>query len=218
MRQRLTERQNPPSSGLRLLAHAEASRGGTRRHALRSIDCAARAYKAGQKLAPRAANVSVSVTTRKIGGGLGSPFGPAGPAASGASGSLRSRRARSPLGPADPCALPRLASFAVRWRQVGRRTGSAALADQALWTDRVLADPLDPADQPERRALEGQLRPAARKDLAPWCTTATRHGDKGGALGSHCPMCGSALPSAEAYCGVDHARRVPRTARVVQPR
>ena len=134
------------------------------RIARRCIDCAARAYKAGQKLAPRAANVSVSVPTRKIGGGLGSPFGPAGP--SGASGSLRSRRARSPLGPADPCALPRLASFAVRWRQVGRRTGSAALTDQALWTDRVLADPLDPADQPERRALEGQLRPAARKDLA----------------------------------------------------
>ena len=151
-------------------------------HALRSIDCAARAYKAGQKLTPRAANVSVSVTARKIGGGLGSPFGPGrSRRTSGASGSLRSRRARSPLGPADPCALPRLASFAVRWRQVGRRTGSAALTDQALWTDRVLADPLDSADSPERRALEGgQLRPTARKDLAalvhdcnpPWVTRA----------------------------------------------
>ena len=107
--ERLTEQQNPPSSGLRLLTHAQASRCGA--WPSRSIDCAARAYKAGQKLAPRAANVSVSVTTRKIGADSCRLSGrqvpadqrgqrlPAVPAGTFPTGSRR------PLCPASPCEL-----------------------------------------------------------------------------------------------------------------
>ena len=154
-------------------------------HALRSIDCAARAYKAGQKLAPRAANVSVSVTTRKIGGGLGSPFGPAGPG--------------GPAGPAAPCgpgghvphwvpptlvpclALRALRSDGARWaegpappRSPTKPCGPTGSL-QTLSTLRTSR-----SDEPLRASFA--QRPG--RTSPPWCTTATRHGDKGGALGA----------------------------------
>ena len=151
----------------------------------RSIDCAARAYKAGQKLAPRAANVSVSVTTRKIGGGLGSPFGPAGPG--------------GPAGPAAPCgpgghvrhwvpptlvpclALRALRSDGARWaegpappRSPTKPCGPTGSL-QTLSTLRTRR-----SDEPLRASFA--QRPG--RTSPPWCTTATRHGDKGGALGA----------------------------------
>ena len=167
-RQSLTEQQNPQPSGFRSLAHAQASRGGAGRHALRSIGCAARAYKASEDLARHAINGVRSrhdaIGRRRTGITFrtGRPW-----RASGASGSLRSRRATFAAGSRRPLcpglALRALRSDGARW---ARRTGSAALADGALWTDGSLPDPVHPADQPDRPALEGQLRPPVREDLA----------------------------------------------------
>ena len=136
-RQSLTEQQNPQPSGFRSLAHAQASRGGAGRHALRSIGCVARAYKASQDLARHAINSVRSGDDAKgrrrtrVTFRAGRPW-----RASGASGSLRSRRATFAAGSrralCPGLALRALRSDGARW---ARRTGSAALANGALWTD-----------------------------------------------------------------------------------
>ena len=90
----LTVPTQPQSSGFISLAHAQASRGGARRHAFRSVGCAARAYKASQHLARRAINGVRSRDNAKGRRRTRVTFRAGRPGrASGASGSLRSRRA-----------------------------------------------------------------------------------------------------------------------------
>ena len=189
--------------------------------ALRSIDCAARAYKAGQKLAPRAANVSVSVTTRKIGGGLGSPFGPAGPG--------------GPAGPAAPCgpgghvrhwvpptlvpclALRALRSDGARWaegpappRSPTKPCGPTGSL-QTLSTLRTRR-----SDEPLRASFAqrpGRTSPPSPHDCnPPWVTRAVHWEQR------PLPDVRLGLAECRSILRSDHARRVPRTARVVQPK
>ena len=181
MRQRLIERQNPPSSGLRLLAHAQASRGGPRRHALRSIGCAARAYKASQDFARHAINSvrsgddAIGRRRTRVTFRTGRPW-----RASWASGSLRSRRATFAAGSRRPLcpglALRALRSDGARW---ARRTGSAALANGALWTDGSLRTlctlRASRTDRPGRASFARR----SGRTLRPRCRTATRHHNDG---------------------------------------
>ena len=181
MRQSLTEQQNPQSSGFRSLAHAQASRGGARRHALRSIGCAARAYKASQDLARHAINGvrsgddAIGRRRTRVTFRTGRPW-----RASGASGSLRSRRATFAAGSrralCPGLALRALRSDGARW---ARRTGSAALADGALWTDGSLRTlctlRAGRTDRPGRASFARR----SGRTLRPRCRTATRHHNDG---------------------------------------
>ena len=166
-RQSLTEQQNPQSSGFRSLAHAQASRGGARRHAFRSVGCAARAYKASQDLARRAINGVRSRDDAKAWRRTRVTFRAGRPGrASGASGSLRSRRATFAAGSrralCPGVALRALRSDGARW---ARRTGSAALADGALGPTGPCG-PCAPCGPAGPTGPGGQLRPPVREDLA----------------------------------------------------
>ena len=180
-RQSLIEQQNPQSSGFRSLAHAQASRGGARRHAFRSVGCAARAYKASQDLARRAINGVRSRDDAKGRRRTRVTFRAGRPGrASGASGSLRSRRATFAAGSrralCPGLALRALRSDGARW---ARRTGSAALADGALWTDGSLRTlctlRASRTDRPGRASFARR----SGRTLRPRCRTATRHHDDG---------------------------------------
>ena len=180
-RHRLTEQQNPQPSGFRSLAHAQASRGGAGRHALRSIGCAARAYKASQDLARHAINGVRSrhdaIGRRRTGITFrtGRPW-----RASGASGSLRSRRATFAAGArralCPGLALRALRSDGARW---ARRTGSAAFADGALWTDGSLRTLCTLRTSRTDRPWRASFALRSGRTLRPWCRTATRHRENG---------------------------------------
>ena len=180
-RQSLTEQQNPQPSGFRSLAHAQASRGGPRRHALRSIGCAARADKASEDLARHAIN-SVRSGDDAIGRRRTRvTFRTGGPGrASWASGSLRSRRATFAAGAGRALcpglALRALRSDGARW---ARRTGSAAFADGALWTDGSLRTLCTLRTSRTDRPWRASFALRSGRTLRPWCRTATRHHDNG---------------------------------------
>ena len=125
--------------------------------------------------------VSVPVTTRKVGGGPGITFRTGRPwRASGASGSLRSRRATFAAGArralCPGLALRALRSDGARW---ARRTGSAAFADGALWTDGSLRTLCTLRASRTDRPWRASFARRSGRTLRPWCRTATRHHENG---------------------------------------
>ena len=145
--------------------------------------------------------VSDPVTTRTFGGGPGSPFGPAGPdGPAGPAAPCGPGGPRSPLGPAGPCApasLRALRSDGAGW---ARRTGSAALANGALWTDGSLRTLCTLGASRTDRPGRASFARRSGRTLRPRCRTATRHDNDGDGSRTRQQLSHRHFPRGEQHC------------------